>query len=569
MKHIARSLLCLFLSAVILTGCSSPKTNNEPTTASEPSSEAVLDTTQPADAQSSQGPVRTEQALEQIAQLGSSPDDNYRVWYEIFVYSFCDSNGDGIGDLQGVISKLDYLQELGVGGIWLMPVHPSSTYHKYNVEDYLVIDPAYGTMADFEELLTQCESRGIRVIMDLVINHTSSEHAWFREAVSYLKSLPEGQTPDPEACPYLDYYHFRLSEEAGSGYCAVTGTPYAYEALFNYDMPDLNLDNMAVREEFRSIMQFWLDKGVDGFRLDAAKEYYSGSTSRNVEMLSWIQQTATEIKPDCYLVAEVWDSFSAIAEYYTSGITSIFNYPFGDSDGKISKVLRGAGQESVVTTYAPALVKADAAYRNSNPDYIDAPFLSNHDVGRIAGFVSQDMAKTKLAGAMNLFMSGSVFVYYGEEIGMIGSGNDPSKRAPMYWNAARNDGTTNPPPDCTLPEEYPFGSLEEQKTDDESVYSYYRQAFAIRNAMPVISHGIVSVETALNTGCVSAQRKTWNEEACIILFNISPDGATVNLQDYDGWELAASLSADGEEIIKTGTTLTLPAYGTAILRPNV
>ena len=212
--------------------------------------------------------------------------------------------------------------------------------------------------------------------------------------------------------------------------------------------------------------------------------------------------------------------------------------------------------------------KADTAYRASNPDYIDAPFLSNHDVGRIAGFVAQDACKTKLAGAMNLLMSGSAFIYYGEEIGMVGSGNDPSKRAPMYWNDARDDGTTNPPPDCALPEEYPFDSLEQQVKDGDSVYNYYRQAIAIRNALPVISHGVTTAEDTLNTGCISAQRKTWGSQQCIILMNISAEEAEAELTGYAGWKLAASLSANGKAVSQKGSTLKLPAYGVAVLIPE-
>lgn len=151
---------------------------------------------------------------------------------------------------------------------------------------------------------------------------------------------------------------------------------------------------------------------------------------------------------------------------------------------------------------------------------------------------------------------------------MVGSGNDPSKRAPMYWNAARDDGTTDPPPGCTLPEEYPFGSLEEQVDDDASIYNYYRQAIAIRNALPVISHGTVTAETALNVGCVSAQRKTWEDQSCIILFNINTEAADVDLSAYADWTLAAALSADGGEVALDGTTLHMPAYGTAVLIPN-
>jgi glycosidase len=314
-------------------------------------------------------------------------------------------------------------------------------------------------------------------------------------------------------------------------------------------------------------MQFWIDKGVDGFRLDAAKEFYSGSVSKNVEVLSWIQETATSIKPDCYLVAEVWENFNQISKYYESGITSIFNFAFGNNDGKIIKVLQGAGNESVVTTYATALEKADTAYRTSNPDYIDAPFLSNHDVGRIYGFSGRDENKMKMAAAMNLFMGGSAFIYYGEEIGMPGSGNDPSKRAPFCWNEARDNGTTAPPPECQLPEAYPLGSLETQVNDDGSLYNYYRQVIAIRNALPQIARGIPTAETALNTGCVSAFRKTWNEESCIILMNIDSKDAAVDLSDFSDWNLAATLSANAEEIRLSDNTLNLPAWGVAILIP--
>lgn len=561
MKRAAR-ILCLLLSVFLLVGCVSSGDNTE-TTAPDTSGAAldILPTeTEPAAA------VLTEQALDQIRLLGESPDDNYRTWYEIFVYSFCDSDGDGIGDLQGVISKLDYLQELGVTGIWLMPIHPSQSYHKYDVADYYDIDPDYGTIADFEELIAACNARGIHVIMDLVVNHSGNDNKWFLNAVDYLKSLPAGAEPSGEECKYFDYYFF--SREGGSGYHAISGTQWYYEGQFSPNMPDLNLSNEAVQSEIRDVMQFWIDKGVAGFRLDAAKEFYSGNIQANIEILSWIQQTATSLKEDVYLVAEVWESFATITQYYKSGITSIFDYPFGNAGGKIISVLRAAGNPNTVSTYAAALEQANTAYSEMNPNYIDAPFLSNHDVGRIAGFCGYNDSKTKLAGAMNLFMSGSAFIYYGEEIGMVGSGNDPSKRAPFVWNDARDNGTTNLPPECVLPEEYPFGSLEFQKYDDCSVYNYYRQAIAIRNAIPAIARGDTTCETGLNVGCISAFRKTWENEQCIILMNIDTADAQVDLTDYSDWSLAASLSTDGNPVTMNGTTLEMPAFGVAVLVPT-
>lgn len=537
-----KAILCLLLCLLLLTGC------------------------KPDAPDSSGASVQTDKAIAQIKTLGTSPDDNYRTWYEIFVYSFCDSDGNGIGDLNGIRSKLDYLQELGINGIWLMPIHPSTTYHKYNVSDYYSIDPAYGTMEDFDLLLQECQSRDIHVILDLVVNHTGYDHPWFQEAASYLKSLPAGAEPDVTQCKYLDYYTF--SREQKNGYRIINGTDWYYEAMFSHDMPDLNLGNPQVRKEIEDIMAFWLNKGVSGFRLDAAKEFYSGKTSMNVEVLSWLQQTATSLKEDCYMVAEVWEGYSTIADYYKSGITSIFNFAFGEANGKIISVLRAAGNPKTVSTYATALETADKAYGANNPNYIDAPFLSNHDVGRIAGFCAQDLSKTKLAGAMNLFMSGSAFIYYGEEIGMVGSGNDPSKRAPMYWNAERNNGTTQPPPECSIPEVYPFGSLEEQRGDDDSVYNYYRQAIAIRSAVPAISHGRTTAEKPLNMGCVSAFRKTWGSEECIILMNISQEGATVDLSGYEGWSLAAQLCTGELDCTVEGAGLKMPAYAVAVLLPQ-
>lgn len=508
--------------------------------------------------------VKLQEGLAEYSDVSTEPVDNYRTWYEIFVYSFCDSDGDGIGDLQGVISKLDYLQELGVNGIWLMPIHPSPTYHKYDVTDYYAIDPQYGTMADFEALMEQCRERDISVILDLVLNHTGVDHPWFREAEAYLQSLEPGREPDAAQCPYVDYYFFSPSQVNGD-YYGVEGTDWFYEGKFWSGMPDLNLENEDLREEIRNIMAFWMEKGVVGFRLDAAKEYFSGQPSRNIQVLNFLTQTAKSINPDAYLVAEVWEGFSTIADYYQSGIPSIFNFAFGDSSGKITAVLRAVDNEKTVSSFATAQEKADKAYRANNPDYIDAPFLSNHDTGRIAGFCNREENKMKLAAAMNLMMSGSAFVYYGEELGMAGSGNDPSKRAPMLWNEARDAGTTNPPPECQLPEEYPLGSLEIQREQEYSIFRYYQQAIALRRENPVISHGIPTAETALNANCVSATRKTWGEESCLILMNISTEEKQCDLTGYEVFTLAGTLTVDERGVTQTGNQLILPPYAVAVL----
>ena len=562
MKRNLRSLFCLLIVIALLAGCtpaSSPD-STEPTT--EPITEPVTEPTEdPAIAM-----AELEDRLASYAQLGSSPDDNYRTWYEIFVYSFCDSNGDGIGDLNGVISKLDYLESLGINGIWLMPINPSNSYHKYDVYDYFDIDPQYGTMYDFENLLAECEARGIKVIMDLVINHSSNQHEWFAITAEYLRDLPEGEEPSVEDCEYFDYYNW--SKEKLAGYSKLGGTDYYYECQFSNGMPDLNLGNETLRAELTKVMRYWLEMGVAGFRVDAAKEFYTGNVEKTTEVMNWLYSTAASLDADVYMVGEAWSDFSTIASYYKSGFLSFFNFPFADSGGKIITTVRNIGNPNMIPSYAKALQAAHEAYSESNPNYIDAPFLSNHDMGRIFGFASGEEHKIKLAGAMNVLMSGSCFIYYGEEIAMPGSGNDPSKRAPMFWNQLRTDGTTNPPPSCTIPAEYPYGSLEDQINDAGSIYNFYREVIAIRNALPVISHGVTTAEEALNVDCISAQRKTWNDQECIILMNINTEAAQVDLSAYADWKLAATLSVDGNPTELDGTTLNMAACGIAILLPN-
>ena len=165
-----------------------------------------------------------------------------------------------------------------------MPIGPSPTYHKYDVMDYYDIDSDYGTMEDFKELLAECDKRGIKVIMDLVLNHSSSQNPWFTEACAYLKELGDGE-PDTAVCPSFDYYHF--SREQGAGCYAVEGTDWYYEAQFWSEMPDLNLDSEALRAQIEEITGFWLDMGIGGFRLDAVKEFYTGNPQANIAFLDW------------------------------------------------------------------------------------------------------------------------------------------------------------------------------------------------------------------------------------------------------------------------------------------
>lgn len=494
-------------------------------------------------------------------------DDNYRTWYEVFVYSFCDSDGDQIGDLQGVISKLDYIQDLGFNGIWLMPVMPSVSYHKYDVTDYMAIDPAYGTMEDFEQLSAECGKRGIKLIIDLVLNHTSSEHPWFTAACDYLESLGPGEEPSAEVCPYYEYYHFSKDGSGSDSWHPVGSTGYYYEGMFWSGMPDVNFESLALRKEFEAVMDFWLNKGVGGFRLDAVKEFYSGSIGKNVEVLSWVNDYVKAANPDAYLVGEAWEGLGTYSQYYASGIDSFFDFDFAGPTGIISKTINYSGADNSAQAYAKALVRVQNAIREYRQDAIDAPFFVNHDMARAAGYMSYDARKVKMAGALNVLMSGSAFVYYGEEIGMTGSGKDENKRAPMFWSSdPAAKGMTKGPADME-PQEHQFPCAGEQMKDRDSIYSFYKDAILLRNQNPEIARGTVARLEEVEDPDIAAISKTYGGQTVYMLYNISEtEEKQVEMGRYGQLELVGCLSADGGQAAMENGTLTLPSYSVAVLR---
>ena len=489
-------------------------------------------------------------------------DDKYRTTYEIFVYSFCDSNGDGIGDLNGIRSKLDYIEDLGFDALWLTPVHPSSTYHKYDVDDYYAIDPAFGTMEDYEALLKECHERGIRVYLDLVLNHTSDDHEWFRAAADYLHELPSDWAPDPSYCKYFDYYHF--SRESGDGFAPLEGTNWYYEARFWSEMPDLNVRSDDVRQEIRDIMTFWLGKGVDGFRLDAVTSYVTGDPEANTEFLRFLTQTARSIDPDCYLVGEAWTDRAAIAQLYGSGIDSLFDFPFANNEGFIANIVNGSYKAS---DYVKGMLLAENAYAETNPDFVDAPFYTNHDMGRSAGYYTNDEGPvTKMAYALSLFMTGNSFVYYGEEIGMKGAGKDENKRAPMYWSDDEKDADMcDGPPDMD-DVKMKFPSLADQMQDDLSIWQWFKEVIHVRNAFPAIARGTTEGVDSISDEKVAAFfRRSASDGDLLIVMNLRGETVEKDLTAVgEGLTLAAVLNTNEENITYTDGALTLPAYSIAV-----
>ena len=498
-------------------------------------------------------------------------DDNCRNYYQVFVYSFCDSNGDGIGDLAGVTSRLDYIQDMGFNGIWLSPIMPSDSYHKYSVRDYYAIDEQYGTMEDFEELAAECKKRGIKLLIDLVMNHSSNEHEWFRHASQSLRSDPCGATGD-EPClnggicpihdPYIDYYYFADEKPAGTNTWYQTGSHW-YEAVFSERMPELNLDNPAVRGEFEKIADFWLEKGAGGFRLDAVKEYFSGNPDKNIEVLEWFMNHCKSADPECYVVGEVWESFTTYTKYYKSGIDSVFGFTMAEEDGKIAKTINVSGSANSVKSFAQAMVTIEQKLASYSDTAIDAPFIGNHDTNRGAGIFGYDETKIKAAAGLLLTMSGSPFVYYGDEIGLSGSGRDENKRAPMIWDC---DGTglTYGPPDMER-QENRFADVQTQLADENSILNYYKRALRIRNENPCIARGTTEVLN-LPGQDIAAVRRTWNGESIVIVYNYSDESAGVmDLDGLSGMQLRGYLTADAAQEVTIDDGLNMPAYSIAFL----
>ena len=456
------------------------------------------------------------------------PDDNYRNYYEIFVGSFYDSDGNGIGDLNGISEKLDYIKDLGCNGIWLTPIMPSTTYHKYDVIDYCDVDSELGTIDDFKKLVKACHKKDIRIIIDMVINHSSAENRWFLEASSYLKSLPEGENPDTEACPYVDYYHFS-KEYPGNGWCKLDGTDYYYECQFWDQMPDLNLDNPNLMKELQGIFDFWIDLGVDGFRMDAPLHYEEGDTEFNCRILNSVYEYCKSKNPDFYMVSEVWASESTIADYYQSLTPSFFNFDAADAEGRLVKTARGTGKAA---NFVKSMVDYQESFKANNPEYIDAVFITNHDMARVANNLMSDDKNIRFVAGLLSTMSGNTFLYYGEEIGMKSKGTkDENKRLPMRWSSSDTKGIPNPPKDADQDVEQTFEGVSEQLKADDSILNYYRKAYNLRLKYPEIARGNITVLDNLTDGHQAVIRKDYEDTYIFVAYNTSDEVISVNISE--------------------------------------
>ncbi len=465
--------------------------------------------------------------------------------YEVFVASFADGDGDQRGDLKGLTQKLDYIADLGVAGIWLMPISPSPSYHKYDVTDYKAIDPAYGTMADFAALSAASDERGLSLILDLVLAHSSSQHPWFLEA---SQALAKG-----DSTPYTDYYMF--NQQGGHPVPGASG--WYYEGHFGPHMPHLNLDSAALRDEIREIMAFWLAAGADGFRLDATAHYYENNTAKNTAFLEWLVQTARDINPKVYFVAEAWTDAGTILSLSESGIDSLFNFPMAGATGTLVEDLRNEKGEAL----SNRVEGWQASLLGRNPGAVDAPFLSNHDMARSAGYLMFKPQRMKLAAAVYLTMPGIPYVYYGEELGLSGSGRDENKRLPMLWSAQDTASNTLPPADADQNQRLKAG-VDVQQEDPESLLRFYQHVLSLRRQHPEFTRGVASA-IATCQPALAAWRLEMDGKSITVVHNLSDQRAVYAV---NGLALAGSWDTGSGLPTVQGSKLILPGYSGAILR---
>ncbi len=486
-------------------------------------------------------------------------DDSFLWWrdgviYQIYPRSFADSNGDGIGDLRGILARMDYLVDLGVDAIWLSPVYPSPDVDfGYDVSDYTAIDPKFGSLADFDELVRVAHTRGIRVVMDMVFNHTSDQHPWFQEARKSREN------------PYHDYYLWQDAKKGGgppNNWLSVFGGPgwkldaptgQMYFHMFYPQQPDLNWQNPAVRQAVLDVFRFWMERGVDGFRLDVFNAYFkhpqfadNAYGNFGLRPFDWMihsqDMDRPELIPFLRVLRQLLDGYP---ERYAVGETFL---------GPSGKAARYTGTDLLHATFnfdllesrwlARAFARAVQRWEHLlSPDGWPTWVLNNHDKARSASRFTRDEddRKLKVAAALTLTLRGTPFLYYGEEIGMrdirlgrsqildpIGKqywpffqGRDGC-RAPMQWSGAAQAGFTQGQAQPWLPlhPDYPTRNVEAMRADPDSLLNFYRQLITLRKLHPALQKGIFT-PVPFDTRFIMAYLRQTKDETLLVALNFS------------------------------------------------
>lgn len=440
---------------------------------------------------------------------------NDAVFYQIFVRSFYDSDGDGIGDLQGIIQKLDYLNDgnpdtnddLGITGIWLMPIFPSPSYHGYDVTDYTTVNPDYGNLNDFRALIQAAETRGIKIIIDFVGNHTSDQHPWFVASANNDSKR--------------DWYLWQSAKPSYNGPWGQTvwherNNAYYY-GIFWGGMPDLNFKNLEVSNEIKNLIRFWYeDVGVAGFRIDAVKHWIEeGTKQENTQStLDWWREMYTyqkSINPALMTVGEAWTSTQNIAPYSDARLDYCFEFDLANAiinsvnnnnDFEISAKIN-----EIVKTY-PALQYGT--------------FLTNHDQDRSFERFGMNIEKAKMAAALLLSLPGVPYLYYGEEIGMLGKKPDEDIRRPMQWSAEAFAGFSTTSPWHALNFNYIDYNVANQQEDPDSLWRHYQKWIRFRNHYEALQKGNYEpVENTVNNNFTFLRFDAVSVEGVIVVHNLA------------------------------------------------
>ncbi len=436
---------------------------------------------------------------------------NDTVFYQIFTRNFYDHGSDSIGDLKGIIEKLDYLQELGVTGIYLMPIHPSGDpsvdSSGYRVEDYLAVNQDFGTIADFKDLVSEVHRKGMRIIIDLVLNHTSDRHPWFTAAQD-LNS------------PYRDYYIWSENKPDFRGAWGqevwFEGESGYYFATFGEHFPDLNYDNPAVTREFEQIAKYWLvDIGVDGFRLDAAKHLIEEDPQNQVHTASthaWYKDFRQYIKSldsDALIAGEVWDVDPSILASYTGGDELDLTWEFGISQA-ITDSVRSGNNSSIKEVL-------EQSYQVM-PDLQFITFLSNQDMARVMTQLGNDEEKAKIATSILLTIPGVPCMYNGEEIGMQGEQENyyESLLIPMQWSDEDNSPSWKEGWESVSPDYLSYNVADEINNPD-SILAHYRMLIDVRNQHSSLRVGDFHIISTSNSSLFSFLRNSAQESVLVIV----------------------------------------------------
>lgn len=440
------------------------------------------------------------------------------VCYEIFVRSFFDSDGDGIGDFRGLTQKLDYIndgdarsqRDLGARCVWLMPIHPSPSYHGYDATDYYRVNPQYGTNDDFRRFVAEAHRRGMRVLIDMVLNHASSEHPYFKDALLNPTS------------PYRDWWRFspRPQGKGPWGNEAWHKNPYRdeyYYGVFWHGMPDLNYAHAPVREEARKVATFWLrEMGVDGFRLDAIPYLIeeNGKLAGTPATHAFFREYGAHVRataPESYTVGEVWDSVGAMIPYYPDQLDSHFGFE-----------LSSAMIHAVRTGSARKLFDGFLRLQAMLPPERWSHFLRNHDQTRTATELRGHVGRQKLAATLLLTLPGLPFVYYGEEIGMTGDKPDPRLRTPMHWSSGRAAGFTTGVPWEPLQPDSATITVASQDDDPSSLLNHFRRLIHLRAASSALATGRL-IPLQSSDSSIAAYLRRDGDSAMLVMANLSEE----------------------------------------------